>query len=70
MLSLLSLVSEKMDLEALIESLSEIVNNNSPTVKKKLADFVVSLRIEQEAVPKDMEKVRFTVDALYALGML
>lgn len=55
----LSLVSDEMDRKALMEILSEIANYDAQTVKKKLDDFVVSLRAQmEEAGPKDMEKVR------------
>lgn len=69
MLPLLSLVGDKVDRKALMETLSEIANYVALTVKKKLDDIVVSLRAQmQEAGLKDMEKIRFYSPCIKCTG--
>ena len=52
-----------------MKTLSDIAKNNTQTVKKELNAVSLGAQM-QEAGLKDMEKVRFTVHALNALGRL
>ena len=65
MLPLLSLVSDKMDMEIL----SEIANNDALIVTKESNGYVVTLTARmQEAGPMDMEKVRFYSPCIKCTG--